>query len=1086
MVSRNKLRAGALVALLTAAPQANGEWQVRRRPRSPSASTAAAPAPDFSAELADARERDAVPALVARLEAQLARRPANAIAVAQALAEARAEVGDPAGAVAAERQAFAQSGGSFAAARRLIGRLDALGRSKEADAVWQELVRREPWNVEVLRGFLIRQRQHGRPADAERGFDGALRRFARDPAALGQLADLATTWGDENRALAAWDATLARAPRDKAALTGVGEVHFLRGRRELARQTWAKLLQGTGTAIEPRLQLGELLVDHGLLREAGEQAEAARQLAPSRPEPYRLRAQIAERELRRSAAIAAWEQVVTLATAADQASLRRQARARLAALYYEEGRFRLEREAAAARDRLTTVQPRSAQGRREELLFAVELERRLDRPDRAIALLSNAADGDPGDADVAGPLVRLLRATRQMQEAVQRLETLATHNPARAGDARAEAAGLELTRGQLSAAERLATQAASDANTSADGLARAADVLERVGRPEAAQTTLRRVLAREPSGRVAVALLRLGAGAATHADRDIDTQAAVREAARRAEDPGVRHDLLQALFAHAEATATLASLAPLITESRGGDGGLSAAGADDLRLLWPLLEALAASPEACGRDALSRLAARPLLGALAGTLTEVDARAITWVGRLGRREAVPLLAQLIEPSEVRVAPSSPVVAPSRRLEALVATALGRIGTEEARPALARLLTSPDDEVRASALWAWARLPGTDPAPLLEGARSAREAVAAAACLALRRHAGTATLGTLSRIVTDTRRPPLVRSAAALALGGGAGGDLLASLAASLQTDDPELALAVHTALAMADTPRTRAALIEGALWGRGWAQWQARAALAKLGAPVLEDDFDGLYAPATAAAQVRRLTEPVRIAMATPDDPDSGQGRARLWIERSDEILSALQGATERADARDELWAQLVADDTGTWLSFGRFTGPAAGQAQRQVAEAAGAVLSPTLRASLLEAAPAPRLVLLVRAAGKLPGAAGWLREGWVAGRIADALGPTAHDQTAPPGAAERDLFRTLDRALGQGLPATLVRAALVTPLSSADPEVRRLACAAVARLGSGGLRTLRDGPHSAVATCAPADGPNPAPPFAY
>src|SRR6185312_7220211 len=155
------------------------------------------------------------------------------------------------------------------------------------------------------------------------------------------------------------------------------------GDRRAARRTWATLRRRATSPADGHLRLGEILLEHDLAGDAGDEARAAMALEPRSPAPHRLLARIAERFHQTQAAVAEWEQVLALAAPAtpDGAAARHESRTRLLA-----AKIRALREAVAAH-------PEDV----ESALFLAEAEQRAGDLDGAANTLRQVADR-PGPA----------------------------------------------------------------------------------------------------------------------------------------------------------------------------------------------------------------------------------------------------------------------------------------------------------------------------------------------------------------------------------------------------------------------------------------------------------------------------------------------------------------------------------------------------------------------------------------------------------------------------------------------------------------------------------------------------------------
>ena len=158
-------------------------------------------------------------------------------------------------------------------------------------------------------------------------------------------------------------------------------------------------------------------------------------------------AQILERQRRPEASAAEWEKVLKMNRGPTRSAERHEARSRILALAGRDGRVHLNE-----RIRELQAQVRRDPQDREAALFLAEAEARNGNVGSAIATLRATIEQDRKDDDGTAPptaaepgddvkgdtvlaLVRLLRQSRQPEEAIHRLEDLSAGDPARAREA---------------------------------------------------------------------------------------------------------------------------------------------------------------------------------------------------------------------------------------------------------------------------------------------------------------------------------------------------------------------------------------------------------------------------------------------------------------------------------------------------------------------------------------------------------------------------------------------------------------------------------------------------------------------------
>jgi tetratricopeptide (TPR) repeat protein len=761
------------------------------------------------------------------------------------LGEVREELGDLDGALEATRRAQALEPRDAALGRRLVALLDRAGRPKEARQVAEELARALPGDPALAAEAADGQWQAGDHAQAGATLDRALSRFARQPTALEQLAELAGRWRDDRRAIRAWTQLTRLDPDSEIAIVGLGEAQFQAGDRAAARRTWAALRRRAGAPAAGHLRLGEILLDHDLTNDARDEARAAQASDAEGAAPHRLLARIAERQHQNDLAIAEWEKVLAASAGpagrADAVAARQEARSRVLALLAREGRGKLEARIRELRQRVN-AHPDDV----ESALFLAEAEQRMGDLDgatatlRALADRGTAATKDDVAIEAGFALVRLLKRQGRLSEAESRLDDLARVAPSRAREAELQGAEIALARHDGSRALTHATAAATGADPAA--LVRVGEIREQAGDDSGAADAYRAALgAGDAPPTAALALARLlerrgdASGAAAtleallHASRD---DASVGDAARRA--AGV-DELLGRLPALAESLA------------RPDPEGTSAPARR--RALLDVLARLPMPPpdDEAARDAwirVGRLALRPLLDIVAADGEAPDRRALDLLGELGDGDAAPALARIAAralDSGAGRDPRRPGFA-AREAGMTALAALARLGDPRGFDVLARAADDPSPSLRRIGLWGLARTP--DPrgtGRLLRALDDPQIDLQALGCLGLGRVADGRATATLARVAQDPARAPLVRRAAVAALGrtGAAGVEPLLAL---LDGGDGELAPPAAAALGLTGDPRVPPALIARALLPgrrgaadpqlaiRGLAVWNARRA----------------------------------------------------------------------------------------------------------------------------------------------------------------------------------------------------------------------------------------------------------------
>ncbi|HVY38542.1 MAG TPA: HEAT repeat domain-containing protein, partial [Polyangia bacterium] len=958
------------------------------------------------------------------------------------LGEVREELGDLEGALEATRRAHALAPGDATLGRRLVALLDRAGHPKEAREVGEELARAVPGDPGLTVEVADRQWQAGDRAEAGATMDRALARFARQPTALEQLAELAGRWRDDRRAIRAWTQLTRLDPDSEVAVVGLGEAQFQAGDRAGARHTWGTLRRRSSSPTSGHLRLGEILLDHDLTNDARDEARAAASSDPAGAAPHRLLARIAERQHQTDTAIAEWEKVLAASGgqpgAADAIAARREARSRILALVAHQGRVRLD---ARVRELRQAVKEHPEDV--ESALFLAEAEQRIGDLDGAATTLlaiaegrGEAADGRHDDASVeAGfALVRLLKRQGRLPEAEAQLERLARTAPSRAREAKLQGAEIALARHDRKGA--LSHAAAAAAGADAAALVRVGEIREQAGddagaadayraaqdtgdAPPTAPLALARLLERQGDAPGAAATLE----ALLHTSED---DASVGDAARRG---AAVDELLGRLPALAEALA------------RPDPAGSSAPARR--RALLDVLARLPAPPfgDSATRDAwarVGRLALRPLLEIVAADGETPDRRALDLLGALGDGDAAPALARVAAQAMGSTAGHDPRHAGFAAREAGLAAlvSLARLGDARGFDVLARAADDPSPSVRRIGLWGLGRTP--DPrgtGRLLRALDDPQPDLQALGCLGLGRVADGRATATLARVAQDPSRPLLVRKAAVAALGrtGAAGVEVLLAL-----FDGGDAALAEPAALALGLTadPRVPPALIARALLPgrrgaadapaavRGLAVWKPGPA-AWTDAVAVPTGAGG--APAVVAPPLDSLLDPLTDLLAACTPPAPAENVVVVWRARLPAIIRLLGDALAAGgEARRTALLDLDSrtDEPGL--------GPLAPAGNEPIsADAAQAVheVAATLADAVADALDDPERAIRATALSVLAK----LGDGRVTGaRIAAAVADGDADLAEGAVRAVRQLVRATPAAVGQLLAA-------VAPLAHDD-----------------------------------------------
>ncbi|HXI54535.1 MAG TPA: HEAT repeat domain-containing protein, partial [Polyangia bacterium] len=701
------------------------------------------------------------------------------------LSHVRDELGDPEGALTAARRATAADPRNPDVRRWEVSLLDRLGQQDAAIAETETLARLAPRDVRLAIDVIDRHFRRGPTAAGEAALDRSLAHFTSDARALAELAQVASRWSEDQRAIVAWQRLRRISPGDEAAIVGLGEMYFQRGKKESALRTWRELLhpvpgQKAGK-VQGYLRLADVLMEHDLFDEATAAANAALNLEPDQASPHRSLAQILERRRKTDAAMQEWEKVLELSPGAERTGARYEARSRIIALAARDGRGRLVQRVAKLEE-----QARQHPQDRELAIFLAEAQQRSGNVAAAIATLRKVVEADQklasareGQADVIVNLVRLLRQTKQLDEALAWLQRLAAEHPQRAKEAQIQMADIELVRyddGQAMAHAEAATRLGPG---DSQALARIGEIEERAGHDEQALATYRRATGENGSPAAALGLARLlqrrgSSGEAAQVLRNVLRSATEEDVVL---DAGHRAlDLEEYLGAREDFERAVAILAV-----SGHEGAIyRRLFVDVLRRLVPAFyrSSWDGGSRPGDRTRMAQQGLRPLLEMIAESEASPDPALVELLGMLGNPDAAPVLARIaIEPPEsVKAAPGT---APALRTgqppvsEAQMAAviALGRLRDERGRAVLEQLSATHDPGLRTAVFWALGRIAHLQSADVfIKALGDANEDVVALACLGLGRMHDARFAPTLANLIKEPARPPQVRRAAILAVG----------------------------------------------------------------------------------------------------------------------------------------------------------------------------------------------------------------------------------------------------------------------------------------------------------------------------
>ena len=889
-----------------------------------------------------ARRRGSLAELAKRLESPtLPRGPAEW----QSLSEVRDELGDLEGALDAARRARDLLPRKLELGRRVAALLERLGRESEVTTELGALARLAPSDPRFTIELIERQFRSGRRDEARAELDHAIAKFGGSAAALGQLADLAGRWSESRRALDAWTKLLRLSPRDEMAILGLGEVQFQNHKKEQAIHTWQALREGRSSRAEGCARLADVLMEHDLLDEATAEALQAQSLEPGEPRHRRLMAQILERQHRPEAAIAEWERVLAMNGGPNRVAERREARSRILGILSREGRARLDERITRLRAQMS-LDPND----RETALFLAEAELRNDAVSGAIDTLratitrdrqppagGRREASDDAKADVVLTLVRLLRQTRQLDEAVRLLNELAQRIPSRAREAHIQIADIELGRYEDREALDHASSAARLAPDDGRALVRIAEVQERAGEVDAALANYRRAFNRDANPTAAFALARLLSRRGSPAEaaeilrgvlRAASDEETITETGRRAIDLeeylGSLDDLERVVSGLLFSNPNGAAYRRLLVEI--------------YRRLLPTLYRAPADLTAAGenRARIAQHGLRPLLELLSDADGNPERSLIELLGMLGNRDAAPALARLAQ-GPGSLAPDSMLrsssVGGTGEVQLAAVVALGRLGDGRARSTVEGLVTSADAATRMAAVWALGRMATPDAGDVLAANTNSHLDVTGFAYLGLGRTGDPRWVPELTRAALEPSLPTRIRRAAAVALGLSRSRAGTPALLALLDGGNDELARAAAMALGAVGDTEVLPALLERVLAGGAGGSGRDTPALAAIDRLVattpLEDE-------AKAIDGTRLDLEAMLNVLVSPP---ARADRSTAWLGR-EAVVEKILGELLAGDHTRRLAALEVLDSREDGAGLGRLA------PQGKAAVTPGAVLA--------------------------------------------------------------------------------------------------------------------------------------------
>ncbi len=717
------------------------------------------------------RADDRVPELVARLERSGAR-GAEELRLLGSLYEEGGQIDK---ALATYRRVLALEPSDVSTHLKVVSLLEAQGALEKAIAEYESLIRAAPRNPEYVFRLVGALLQRGDRARALRELAELEARSGNDEDVLSALVEYYERIGEKERSVALLERVAASSTRDPQHLVELGTRYFAAGDKARARATWQRIRQVGSDRVKALLTLGEVLMEHDLVKEALEALSEATKLEPGPSRAQRAYALGLERagggaatpEARRALhdqALALWEKL--LREGGDKPELAREARQHIVTLWGLRGQ--LAQRMTGLLKRFAQDPPDLDAGR-----LLSEAEIRLRRHADAERTLHKLIERAPGDQESLERLERVLVLERKLGDAITVLERLVALEPKRAREYYQRMAEYSAELYRDDDAIRYAARAVELGPDDADGHAKLgrmyrrrqqndkaivelrlaiskndrafpvylelSELLVESGQLDEADLLLRRVIRASPDEELVVRAARLsiqlnlGRGTLESLERDI-----LPLALGNPERPIYRRLLV-------EIYGTLAY--PLVHRARTG------------------------SPEEAARaraalESIGERAVKPLLDALGDERATQQQVAITLLSHVGTRAAGPAL----------VAYANGSADADLRTRAMIAA--GTLGDPSLLPRFKALL-APDDRLRSdysdpvttATAWAVARLGSATAKPLLTSLLATdAPSLRALGAIGLGLVHDTASLPALTRLARSTDSGNVARAAAARALG----------------------------------------------------------------------------------------------------------------------------------------------------------------------------------------------------------------------------------------------------------------------------------------------------------------------------
>ena len=427
------------------------------------------------------RKRGELPALIAQLEKE---RPAASRSFAdwELFARLYDERGDSQGAMSAYRQALRKEPHSIDIRRRLIALLERSGATTEVLREYEALIAQTPGDARPYLELAERLERAGQRSSALAWLRRAAARFGGDASLHSALCDLYQRWGENDLALAEAELLVRLDPRDESHILTLGELYWVRGKKEKADEIWRRLLNLFPGRATGQARLADVYAEHSLMTEALDLYQKAVRAEPTNLQIKRGLAQSLERLSRPQDAVAIWEQIYFAASAPSDRPLRLEARQHLAKLLQKETRllptlYSWQRRLAAQLSQLVPDRMQPAELVALAVLVAdVSLAiGQIGDAEAALRQLQKRVPQGPLLAEVLLALSAIYQQQHKLDEAIAVLKQAALLLPERRRELQAQLADLSLR----SYRDEEAVQYARQAGVDAEGELRLGEILER-------------------------------------------------------------------------------------------------------------------------------------------------------------------------------------------------------------------------------------------------------------------------------------------------------------------------------------------------------------------------------------------------------------------------------------------------------------------------------------------------------------------------------------------------------------------------------------------------------------------------------